>query len=226
MRESREMPSRVDFLRSLLYFAALGSEEIARIEKEILVRSFARGEILLLEGEPCQGLYIVESGQIRVFKSSRDGKEQVLLIANPGDTFNDVPVFDGGPNPASASAMGPSTVCIIPKQTVLSLVADCPAALAIIRLFATRLRHLTLLVEDLSFRQVVSRLAKILLELAVVEGGSTPVPRLTQADMAAMVGSVRDVIGRALKTLENAGTIKIEGQRILVVDTEKLKGII
>ena len=220
------MSSRADFLRSLPYFSTLGAEEIKRMEKDLLECSFGKGEFLFLEGEPCQGLYAVRSGQIRIFKSSSEGREQVLLIAKPGDTFNDVPVFDGGPNPASASALEPSTVCIVPKETVLSLVADCPSALTIIRLFAARLRHLTLLVEDLSFRHVVSRLAKTLLELAVVEGGPSPVPRLTQDEMAAMVGTIRDVISRALRALEKAGAIRIEGRRILVVDPEKLRGII
>ena len=88
------------------------------------------------------------------------------------------------------------------------------------------MRHLTLLIEGPSLRHVVSRLAKTLLELAVVEGGPPPVPRLTQGDIAAMVGTDRDVIGRALKALENAGTIKIDDQRILVVDPEKLRGMI
>ncbi len=220
------MSSRADFLRSLPYFVALGAEEIKRIEKDLLECSFGKGEILFLEGAPCQGLYAVESGQIRIFKSSPEGREQVLLIAKPGDTFNDVPVFDGGPNPASASALEPSTVFIVPKETALSLVADCPPAITIIRLFAARLRHLTLLVEDLSFRHVVSRLAKTLLELAVLEGGPSPVPRLTQDEMAAMVGTIRDVISRALRALEKAGAIRIEGRRILVVDPEKLRGII
>jgi len=220
------MSSRADFLRSLPYFATLGAEEIKRMEKDLLECSFGKGELLFLEDEPCQGLYAVRSGQIRIFKSSSEGREQVLLIAKPGDTFNDVPVFDGGPNPASASALEPSTVCIVPKETVLSLVADCPSALTIIRLFAARLRHLTLLVEDLSFRHVVSRLAKTLLELAVVEGGPSPVPRLTQDEMAAMVGTIRDVISRALRALEKAGAIRVEGRRILVVDPEKLRGII
>ena len=225
-RGGRPIPSQADFLRSLPYFATLGGEEIERIAKEILECSFAKGEILFLEGEPCRGLYIVRSGQIRIFKSSPEGREQVLFLAKPGDTFNGVPVFDGGPNPASASAVEPSKVSIIPKETLLSLMADYPMALAILKVFAVRLRHLTLLVEDLSFRHVVSRLAKTLLELVATGQEPSPVRRLTQDEMAAMVGTVRDVIGRALKTLEKAGAIKIEGQRIIVVDTEQLKRMI
>ena len=214
-----------DFLRSVPYFTALGTEEMERIENQALEHSFAKGEILFLDGEPCQGLYIVKSGRVRIFKSSPEGREQVLLTARQGDSFNDVPVFDGGPNPANASALEPSIVYIIPGETLLNLMADCPVAQPIIKQFAVRMRHLTTVVEDLSFRSVVSRLARMLLDLAVAEGKSSPVPRLTQDEMATIVGSVRDVVGRALRALEKAKAIKIEGQRILVIDTEKLKGI-
>ena len=119
---------------------------------------------------------MVKSGRIRIFKSSPEEREQVLLIAKQGDSFNDVPVFDGGPNPASASAFEPSIVYVIPKESLLSIVADCPAAQAIIKLFAARLRHLTTVVEALSFRSVVGRLAKMLLDLAVADGGPSPMP--------------------------------------------------
>ncbi len=209
--------------RQLPYFTGLDAEDLKRLAGEVLERSFARGEILFLAGEPCRGLYVVKSGRVRIFKSSPKGREQVLLIAHPGDSFNDVPVFDGGPNPASASAMEPSVVYIILKESLLPLVADCPAAQEVIRMFAARLRYLTTVVEDFSFLSVVNRLAKMLLDLATAEGGPAPIPRLTQDEMAAMVGSVRDVIGRALKTLERTGAIKIEGQRIMVTDPGKLK---
>ncbi len=217
------MHSLDDFLRSVPYFSTLGPEEINRIAKETFERSFGKGEVLFLEGEHCSGLYVVKTGRIRIFKSSPEGREQVLLTAGAGTTFNDVPVFDGGPNPASASALEPSIVYVIPRETLLSLVADCPVAKSIIELFAARLRHLTTVVENLSFRSVVSRLAKMLLDLAVAEGESSPVPRLTQDEMATIVGSVRDVVGRALRALEKKNAIKIEGQRILVIDPEKLR---
>lgn len=217
------MSSVADLLRTLPYFEALSRSEIEQVAREVLKLSFARGEVLFLEGEQCRGLYIVESGQVRIFKSSPEGREQVLMVSKPGDSFNDVPVFDGGPNPASASALEESTIYLIHKETVLSVLNDCPSAGAILKLFAARLRHLTMMVEDLSFRSVVGRLARLLLELAVIEGGPSPVKRLTQDEMAAMVGSVRDVIGRALKHIERTGAIKIEGQRILVVAPEKLR---
>jgi CRP-like cAMP-binding protein len=217
------MPPLADFLKSIPYFGSLSGAEIERIARETLERSFDRGEVLFLEGEPALGLYVVKTGRVRIFKSSPEGREQVLITAGAGTTFNEVPVFDGGTNPASASALEAATVYIIPEATMLSLLAGCPAARTIIKLFAARLRHLTGVVEDLSFRSVVSRLARLLLDMAVAQEGPTPVPRLTQEEMATMVGSVRDVVGRALRTLEKIGAIKLEGQRLLVIDTEKLR---
>ena len=220
------MPSRSDFLRSVPYFAGLSEEEITPIDRALIERSFTKGQILFLEGEPCQGLYLVKSGQVRTFKSSPEGREIVMLIARAGDSFNDAPAFGGGLNPVSAAALEPSTVYIITRQALVSLLANCPTAVAIIKGLAVRLRHLTTIVEDLSFRSVTSRLAKLLLELAVAEGKSSPVPHLTQDEMASMIGSVRDVTGRVLRTLEKAGAIRIEGHRILVVNADLLRKMI
>jgi CRP/FNR family transcriptional regulator len=99
------MPPSLDVLKSSPYFAVLNAKAWERIRKEVVALSFSQGEILFLEGEPCRGLYVVKSGRIRVFRTSPEGREQVLLIAKQGDSFNDLPLFDGGPNPASASAL-------------------------------------------------------------------------------------------------------------------------
>ncbi|MBI2852798.1 MAG: Crp/Fnr family transcriptional regulator [Chloroflexi bacterium] len=223
MSEQSWLASRVAFLRTISYFTNLGEEEARRVGRELLERSFDRGQLIFIEGESCDGLYLVKSGQVRLFKSSPEGREIVLLVARQGDTFNDAPAFDGGPNPVSATALEAATVYIVPRQTLLSLLEACPAAVGIVNVLAGRLRHLTKVVEDLSFRSVASRLAKLLLELAVAEERVAPIPRLTQDEMASMVGSVRDVVGRALRALEQTGAIKIQGHRILVVNAEMLR---
>lgn len=220
------MSTATEFLATIPYFADLKQAEIDRLSKAAREHSFDRGELLFLEGEPCLGLYVVKNGQVRIFKTSPDGKEQVLTIARTGDTFNDVPIFDGGPNPASASALERSAVFIIPKEGILTLIGDCPLAISILKGFARRLRHLTMLVEDLSFRRVVSRLAKILLASAVPADTAAPPHRFTQQEMAAMVGTARDVVGRALRDLERQGAIKMEGRRIIVINSKKLREIV
>jgi CRP/FNR family transcriptional regulator len=149
-----------------------------------------------MEGDPCEGLYFVISRRVKVFKVSAEGKEQVLRSLGPGRTFNDVPVFDGGPNPGSIATLEPSIVGHIPKGAVLALVEKHPQmAMAVIRLLASRLRALTLMIEDLSLRGVVARVTKLLLDCTrrhqtLVEGEGGACARLIQYQIAAMTGSV------------------------------------
>jgi CRP/FNR family cyclic AMP-dependent transcriptional regulator len=217
------MPSRVEFIRSLPYFAGLDAATLERVARETQELTFDRGQVLFLENDPCRGLYVVREGLVRVFKTSPEGREQVMSIAGPGDSFNAVPVFDGGPNPATATALEKTDVLLVPGETFQTLTAACPAAAAIIRMLAGHLRRATTMVEDLSFRTVVSRLAKLLLDLAAGESGPPPAPPLTQEEMAARVGSVRDVVGRGLRQLEKQGAIKMAQNRLLVVDADRLR---
>ena len=217
------MPSRVEFLKSLPYFAGLDAPTLEKIAGEAVELSFDRGQVLFLENDDCRGLYVVREGLVRVLKTSPEGREQVMSIARPGQSFNVVPVFDGGPNPATATALEKTDVLLIPTGTFDALTAGCPAAAAIIRLLAGHLRRVTTMVEDLSFKTVVSRLAKLLLELASGEGGAAPARPLTQEEMAARVGSVRDVVGRGLRQLERLGAIRMARNRLLIVDADRLR---
>jgi len=219
------VPSQLEFLKSLPFLAGLDAPTLEQIARETVEQSFDRGQVLFLENDACRGLYVVREGLVRVFKTSPEGREQVMSIARPGEAFNIVPVFDGGPNPATATALERSDVLLIPMDTFRTLVRDCPAAAAIIKLLAGQLRRVTTMVEDLSFRTVVSRLAKLLLDLAVTEGGAAPARQLTQDEMAARVGSVRDVIGRGLRQLERQGAIRMARSRIFIVDAEKLRDL-
>jgi CRP/FNR family transcriptional regulator len=183
-------------------------------------RSYPAGQIVLLEGAPSSVLYVVQAGRLKLFKTSARGREQVLRLLRPGDMFNEVAVFDDGPNPASAQAIEDCTLYLLRRRDLLRFVAQRPGiALAITRTFARRLREAMTLVEDLSFRDVTSRLAKILLEGH--DGTSTP--RLTQELLAAMAGSRREVVGRALKALSQEGAVKLERGRIHVRDRAALE---
>ncbi len=220
------MPLRIDFLRSVPYFAGFNEKEISQIDQTVIERTFGKGQMLFLDGEPCDGLYLVKTGLVRVFKTSPEGREMVMIVARPGDTFNDASAFDGGKNLVNASALEPATVYIIPTAALTAVLGGCRAAEAIIKGLSAQLRHLTSVIEDLSFRSVSGRLAKLLLEQAVAGEKSAPVPRLTQDEMASMVGSVRDVIGRVLRSLEKEGAIRVEGHRILVTNKDLLRDMV
>jgi CRP/FNR family transcriptional regulator len=177
----------------------------------------------VLESEPAEALYFVVSGVVKVFKTSADGREQILQIVRPGESFNDAPIFDGGANPASAQAMGPVVLYGIKNSDMTTILRTHPqVALNVIHVLSQKMRHLVSLVEDLSFRHVTARLAKILLEYAG-DGVGPSKPRLTQQEMAAMAGTAREMIGRSLKELEDEGIIRLEHHRIVVTDKEALK---
>jgi CRP-like cAMP-binding protein len=218
------MTVQLDFLNSILYFSNLELADLDSIRKLVFEKTADRAEMVLLEGEPAANLYFVASGVVKMFKTSAEGKEQILSIVRPGDSFNDVPIFDGGSNPASARAMGPVLLYGIKKNDMEAILRNHPKiALNVIKVLASRVRHLVSLVEDLSFKHVISRVAKILLEHVGGEMGRGP--RLTQQEMAAMAGTAREVVGRSLKALEEEGAIKLDRHRIIITDKEALKEI-
>jgi CRP/FNR family transcriptional regulator len=214
----------IAFLKSIPYFEGLSPTELDAIKQVIFEKIVQRGDTIALEGETAEALYFVGSGAVKMFKTSADGKEQILNIVRPGEPFNEVPVFDGGPNPASAQAMGPVTLYGIRKRDLDTVLREYPqVALNAINVLVGRMRHLVSLVEDLSFRHVVGRVARILLENA--GNGKAPRQQLTQQDMAAMAGTAREVVSRALKTLEAQGGIRIDRRRIVITDREALENV-
>jgi len=212
----------IAFLKSIPYFEGLNPVELDSILKLIFEKTAQRGEIIVFEGEPAEALYFVSSGAVKMFKTSADGKEQILSIVRPGESFNDVPVFDGGQNPASAGAMGPVILYGIEKPDMDVVLQEHPqVALNVITVLVSQVRRLVTLVEDLSFRHVVSRVAKILINYG--GNGTDSEQRLTQQDMAAMAGTAREVVGRSLKALEADGMIRMERHRIVVTNREALE---
>ncbi len=217
------MPVDVEVLHRLPFFATLSPQDLTQVAAMTIARHFNRGDIIVLEGEPGGALHYVHSGLVKVFKTSPQGKEQVLRLIAPGHTFNDVPALDGGPNPASAAAIEPSVIYVIRRVELRRLIMTRPeVAEAVVQTLASALRHLVVLVEDLSLRHVTARVAKILLDQEASAQEGQHVYRLTQQEMAALAGTAREVVGRALKELEEAGAIKMRQGRAVVLNRERL----
>jgi CRP/FNR family transcriptional regulator len=218
------MAIQADALRQIPLFAPLAPEDLAQVARVAVERSYQRGSVILIGGDTNGALYFVRSGLVKVFKTSEEGKEQVLRLIAAGHTFNDVPALDGGPNPASAMAMEPTVTYAIGGTELRRLIAERPGvAVAAVRALASTLRYLVTLVEDLSFRTVRERVAKILVEQEQnTPEGTRPRHRLTQQEMAAMAGTAREMVGRALKDLEAAGAIQLEQGRITVLSRDRL----
>jgi CRP/FNR family transcriptional regulator len=209
------------WLREVEYFGALPEDDFAEAGGHVHVRHYSAGQVIALEGEPCAGLYVVKQGRARIYKMSPAGKEQVLRIIPPGESFNDVPVFDGGPNPASADALDESEIGILSTSDVDHLLRTRPGfSGAMLRVFARRLRQLTTVVEDFAFHSVRARLARALLETAQ-DGAS----HLTQRDLAELAGTAREVAGRELRHMEAEGAIRIARGLTLLLDPRQVERI-
>lgn len=218
------MAIELEVVRQIPFFTELAEDDLRQVARVTVERRYERGDIILLEGERGGSLYFVREGLIKIFKTSPEGKEQVLRLIDAGHTFNDVPALDGGANPASAAAMEASVVYGIGEAAFRRLIVERPAvAAATVKTLAAALRHLVSLVEDLSFRHVTARVAKMLLEQEEQKAAAQPAHRLTQQEMAAMAGTAREVVGRALKELEAMGAIQIQLGRITVLNRDRLR---
>ena len=223
-----DVPSKLELLRRVPYLHSVPPTSLQALATSLRERRYQPGDVIFRQGDRSEGLGIVLRGRVRTTTTSREGRQQVLKVFGPGRTFGDIPVFDDEPQPANAVAVSNSTVALVPRTDLLDLIRRHPdVGIAVIRLFASRLRAYKVMIEDLSLRDVVSRVARLLHDRArgqttIVEDSSSVSLRYTQNEVAAMVGSVREVVQRALKTLEHAGVIEMSRERIRILDVDAL----
>jgi CRP/FNR family transcriptional regulator len=221
-----------ELVLSIPHLAGLPLAEAERFARELSLRQFGPREFIAVEGEPGHAFYAMVSGRGRIYRSGPDGREQILRLLGPGDTFGEVPVFDGGLQPATVEALDVAEVLVIPAGAFRLLVARYPeVASAMLQHFARRLRSFTELVEQISLQTVQQRIARYLYMTAREEGTQTAegilVPRtITQQDLAALVGSVREVVSRTLRVMEEDGIVEIRRREILVRNLAALRGLL
>ncbi|MCB0164372.1 MAG: Crp/Fnr family transcriptional regulator [Anaerolineae bacterium] len=211
------------FIRSVPFFHALDDAALRDVAAECIERRYRTGEIIFLEGELNAGLHLVVDGHCKVYRLSEEGREHVITPLGPGDSCNEVSIVDGGPNPANLVALDDATLWII-STDALDRLRRKHAALndMIIKILATRCRHLLQRVYNLSFLSVTGRLAAFLLEQT---GDDNKLSRRTwtQDEIAAHLGTVRETVTRAFKELQQARLIEMTRHRIEIVDREGLK---
>jgi CRP/FNR family transcriptional regulator, cyclic AMP receptor protein len=214
----------VNDLRDISLFSGLSDSALEQVARVAHVRTYQAGETIAVEAEPCLSACFIAEGWVRVYRLSPEGREQVLVRLGPGQTFNTVPPFQAeAVNPANVEAMTVVTLYAVESAAFRHLVTDCPeVTLAVLGDFAERLHHLADLVSDLSLRPVRGRLARFLLEHVNREDQHSPM-RWTQEEIAAHIGTVRDVVGRTLRAFVDAGYLGMERQRIVLLDREALE---
>ena len=210
-------------------FSGLTESELSYLTQRTVPRHYSSGERVFGEGEPCSGLYVVESGNVRIYKSSPSGREQVLSIDGPGGSIAELPVFDGGNYPASATAIDNVTLLFVSKQDFQALCFAHPQVpLKVLKVVGARLRRLVGIIEELSFTTVRHRLASYLFRLAQKSGKRTAASvevtlPITNQELAAQIGTVRELVSRNLSRLQAEGMLKIDGRTLLIYNLKALE---
>lgn len=207
-------------LRQNQYFDNLSAEMLKEIAATMQLRGFERGEVLFWEDDPCAGLHIIQEGSVKLYRISPQGRQYIVRVLQEGDTCNEVPAFDGGTNPVNVETLEKSKVWVIEADRLRALVKSHPEfALKVLFNFGKNLRGMIRMVSEMAFYQVTNRLARLISELP--SDGSRP--PWTQEQLAAQLGTVREVVARSLKELERSGAIRIEDRRIQIADETVLR---
>ncbi|HMK31184.1 MAG TPA: Crp/Fnr family transcriptional regulator [Terriglobales bacterium] len=219
---------RASVLGRVPIFADLSQAELRFLAERAVPRRYAAGELIFNEGDPCNGLYIVESGAVRIFKTSAGGREQVLTVEQAGSSVAELPVFDGGAYPASAMVAAESTLLFISRSDFRALCVEHPeVALKVLRMVGLRLRRLVGIIEELSFTTVRHRLAGLLLRLAREAGHRSGRAdfqvNVSNQELASQIGTVRELVSRNLSRLQAEGLIQMEGKNITIPDLARLE---
>ena len=213
-------------LETIPFFEGLDREQLIDIKDRSFIRKYRNNEVIIYENEPCVGLFIFLSGSAKIFKTSKDGREQVLYFLGAGDSFGEVPIFDGGGNPITLLATEDSYVMIIEKDDFRKIATENPlVALRTIESLSRRVRKLFSLVEDLSFNDVGKRLARLILDMAEEKGSARGKSiviemNMTHQEIAAIVGTVREMVSRSLKKLEKSHIIRSSTGEMEVLDMD------
>lgn len=217
------MPLNPETLATLAFFNELAKEDLVLLAKRAHHFVAQPEQVVFLQDEPALGFYFVETGWLKGSKITSSGREQVLRYFGPGETVNEISLFLDIPNPATLIALELSSVWLIPREVVLGLMEANPKIMrGITQNLAKRLLYVVNLIEDLSLLPLEARLAKFLLEHA--EAGIFKRRQwATQAELAARLGTVPDVLHRVLRSFSEAGLIEVERQHIIILDKGALE---
>lgn len=220
--------NHVEALQRTPIFGAVDADALKALAASVRERKLSRGEILFTRGEQANGLYVIVSGAIRAYRESKDGREQTIHVETAGATLAEVAVFDYGVYPSTTMAEEDTVVLFIHRDTVTEFLRNNPdAALAALKVLASRLRKVTLRLEGVTLQDVGQRLAQLLLERAAKaepsDGKISFVLKEPHQRIAANLGTVREVIARQLRRFANEGLIEVNGRNITILNADRLR---
>lgn len=217
------VPNKSEILSRIPLFSGLGPTEVQALAQHAVEKHFTADEMLFWEGEPCAGIFLIAEGSAKIFKTSPGGREMMLALETAPATVAELPLFDGGPYPASVRAVGPVTAYFISKSDFHQVCRQYPdLGLKLLAVIGRRLRQLVMLVESMTFGSVTQRLARLLLDTGR-EAGATEFPLPTHQEVASRLGTVREVVSRNLARFRAEGLVRIDGRQLVILDRDGLE---
>jgi CRP/FNR family transcriptional regulator len=218
------LPTKTAALSEIALFAALSESELHGLAQRAVERRFAAGEMLFWEGEACVGMFLIIQGSVKIFRTSPAGREVMLSIETAPATVAELPLFDGGPYPASVRVVESVVALFINKSDFQQLCRQYPeVALKVLAVVGRRLRHLVGLVESMTFGSVTQRLARMLLDASKEAATETFDLPATHQELASRLGTVREVVSRNLGRFRAQGLIKIQDRQVEIVNRAGLQ---
>jgi CRP-like cAMP-binding protein len=216
--------AKYESLARIALLAALSETELQALANRAVERRFAPEEVLFWEGEACAGIFLLIEGSVKIFKTSPGGREMMLALETAPSTVAELPLFDGGPYPASVRAVEPVAALFINKSDFQQVCRQFPdVALKLLAVVGHRLRHLVAVVESMTFGSVTQRLARLLVDTARQAGGDQFDLPLTHQELASRLGTVREVVSRNLARFRAEGLVRIQGHQVQILDREGLE---
>lgn len=214
-----------DDWKRIPYFAELDGPALQEIKKQSHLREYQAGATIFTEDETCSGFFIVVEGMVRIYRVNAEGRLHTLSLLRPVSTFNEVAAVDGGPNPFNAVAVTNAQVMVLSHEHLIALLASQRSVLQnYVQQLARLNREYIERLEDMTFRSIPSRLAKLFLHETTYADQIAETPtKLTQEDIASILGTTREVVGRALRGLLNAGLLRKKGRQVYISDREGLE---
>lgn len=218
------MESKSEILSHIPLLAGLSEVELGALAQRAVERRYGAEEMLFWEGEPCAGIFLIVQGSVKLLKSSSSGREMMLALETAPATVAELPLFDGGPYPASARTVGPVVALFINKGDFQQACRQYPEiALKVLAVIGRRLRHLVGVVQAMTFGSVTQRLARLLLDASAQAAADEFDFGLTHQELALRLGTVREVVSRNLARFRGMGLLKMEGGRLAILDRAALE---
>jgi CRP-like cAMP-binding protein len=212
-------PSKQSVFSQVVLFQVLSPAEQELLASIAVEKRFAAGEVLFYEGAPCEGLFVLGRGSVKIYKTSPSGREVLLAVENAPSSVAEVPLFDGGNYPASVTAITDVVTYLVQKNDFQRLCRQNPElSLKVLAIVGRRLRQLVALVESVTFGSVRQRLARSLVEFAQEAGNPSFTLPVTHEELASRLGTVREVISRNLSRFQGEGLLKIQRREIQILD--------